>query len=92
VLDPLQKTAAEADILAFENNNSTAAERSAVFPGGAHTNADVDRDFLLKLTVRSPSVAPMTGTPARDIRVVRQLGTLNWGTVLDPRNPATFPD
>jgi hypothetical protein len=92
VLDPLQKTAAEADILAFENNNSTAAERSAVFPGGAHTNADVDRDFLLKLTVRSPSVAPMTGTPARDIRVVRQLGTLNWGTVLDPRNPAAFPD
>jgi hypothetical protein len=89
VLDPLQK---QPDILAFENANSSAAERSGPFPGGAHTNADAERDFLLKLTVRHPTVKPMTGTEARDLRVVRQMGTLIWGTVLDPRNPSAFPD
>ena len=89
VLEPLQT---QTDILAFENHNSSSAERSAAFPGGAHANADVERDFLLKLTARHATVAPMTGTVARDLRVVRELGTLNWGTVLDARNPSTFPD
>lgn len=93
LLDPLQS---QVNILAFENNNSTARERAAVFPAGAHNNANAERDFLLKLAVRHASVAPMTGPPSptiwiRDVRVVRTLGTLNWGTVLDPRNPGTFP-
>jgi hypothetical protein len=89
MLGPLQK---QTDILAFEATNSTTAERSAAFPGGAHTSADVERDFLLKLTVRNPKVGPMTGPVARDLRVVRELGLLNWGDVLNPRDPATFPD
>lgn len=91
VLDPLEK-GKEADILTFENGNSTAPERTAAFPGGVHNNADAERDFLLKLTVRDSTVAPITGTQVRDLRVVRQLGTLNWANVLDPRNPASFPD
>ena len=89
ILGPLQK---QAEITTFETNNSTAAERSAAFPGGAHTNADAERDFLLKLTARHPSVAPMTGNVARDLRVVKELGQLSWGSVLDPRNPASFID
>ena len=86
---PKQK---QADILAFEAANSTVAERSTAFPGGAHTSADVERDFLLKLTVRQPTVGPITGNPTRDVRVVRALGTLNWSDVLKPRNPASFAD
>jgi len=89
MLGPLQK---QADILAFETANSTAAERSTTFPGGAHTSADVERNFLLQLAVRDPKVGPMTGSVARDLRVVRELGTLNWGDVLNPRDPASFPD
>ncbi len=54
VLDPLQK---EANILTFENSNSTAAERAAAFPGGAHASADVERNFLLKLATRHSTVA-----------------------------------
>ena len=92
VLDPLQKPSAQAAILAFENARSPASERAAAFPGGAHTNSDIERDFLLKLTVKDPSVGPMTGSVTRDLRVVQELGTLNWGTVLDPRNPASFPN
>jgi hypothetical protein len=90
LLKPLQEQAA--NIPVFENANATPAELAAAFPGGAHNNADVERDLLLKLTVRHPQVAPMTGPPARDLRVVQKLGTLNWGTVLDPRNPSSFPD
>ena len=89
MLGPLQK---QADILAFEAANSTVAERSTAFPGGAHTSADVERDFLLKLTVRHPTIAPMTGDVARDIRVVRALGTLTWSDVLNARIPASFAD
>ena len=88
-LGPLQK---QADIMAFETSNSTAAERSAAFPGGAHTNANAERDFLLKLTARHQSVAPMTGNATRDVRVVKELGQLSWGSVLDPRSPASFAD
>jgi len=91
-LDPLKT---HAQILAFEAANSTPAERSAAFPGGAHTNINTERDFLLKLAVRSPRVAPMTGSVARDFRVVRQQGdpTLSlWSDILKPRNPASFPD
>ena len=89
MLDPLQQ---QADILAFETTNSTAAERSTAFPGGAHTSADAERNFLLKLVARHPTVAPMTRDVARDVRVVRELGKLNWGDVLNPRDPASFAD
>ncbi len=85
----------QANILAFEAAQSNAAERSAAFPGGAHTNATAERDFLLKLAVRSPIVAPMTGSVARDLRVVQQQGDpslLLWTDILKPRNPASFPD
>jgi hypothetical protein len=88
VLEPL---GTQAQILAFEATNSTASERSTAFPGGVHNNANTERDFLLRLTVRHPGVGPLTGSVARDVRVVRELGTLNWGDVLDPRSPASFP-
>lgn len=89
ILGPLQK---QADILAFEAANSTTSERSSAFPGGAHTNADAERNFLLRLAARHSTVAPMTGPVERDIRVVREMGTLNWGDVLNARNPASFAD
>jgi hypothetical protein len=87
MLGPLQK---DADIVAFENANSTAPERAAAFPGGTRT-ITTQRDFLLKLTTRHPTVGPLTGALARDLRVVEKLGTLNWATVLDARTPASFP-
>ncbi len=89
VLDSLHT---EAEVLAFETANSTAAEQTAAFPGGAHTSENAERDFLLKLAARDSTVAPMTGDVARDVRVVRELGNLNWDTVLYPRNPASFAD
>jgi hypothetical protein len=88
VLDPLHT---DAQIKSFETAKSSVAERNAAFPGGVHT-IDKERDFLLNLAVRQPTVQPMTGSVARDLRVVRQMGLLNWGTVLDPRNPSTFAD
>jgi hypothetical protein len=39
-----------------------------------------------------PSVAPITGPVARDIRVVHALATLDWGTVLNTRDPNAFAD
>jgi hypothetical protein len=89
VLSPLKM---HAQILAFENANSSASERSTAFPLGPHTGAHAERDFLVKLAVRHPTVAPMTGDVARDVRVVRELGNLNWRDVLNPRNPSSFPD
>jgi hypothetical protein len=91
LLDPLQT---QADILAFETAHSSTAERSAAFPGGAHTNANAERDFLLKLAVRDSTVAPVTGTLTRDLRVVRQLDSPSdsWSDILAPRNPASFAD
>lgn len=91
LLDPLT---AEADILAFEASHSTTAERAAAFPGGAHTSVNAERDFLLKLAVRDPTVKPMTGTVARDLRVVRQLTAVGdaWTDILRPRDPGTFAD
>ena len=92
LLDPLHT---EAQVLAFETAHSTTAERSAAFPGGTHTSADAERNFLLRLAVRDPSVAPMTGSVTRDLRVVRRLGDpalVLWSEILRPRDPATFPD
>ncbi len=94
-MDVLDRLHTQAQILTFETANSTAAERSAAFPGGVHSNANTERDFLVKLAVRNPTVAPMTGTVARDQRVVRQMGdpTLSlWSDILRSRNPASFAD
>jgi hypothetical protein len=90
VIEPLQT---DADIRAFETANSTAAERASAFPGGAHTNINRERDFLIKLAARS--VHFVTGRASRDLRVVRVMGdpALSlWGDILRPRNPATFAD
>ena len=92
LLNPLK---AEADTLAFEKAHATDAERAAVFPGDAHTDANTERDFLLKLVVRNPEVAPITGSVDRDLRVVRQQGATGlqlWTNILRPRNPSSFPD
>jgi hypothetical protein len=91
LLSPLDT---EAKVLAFENSKATAAELSAVFPGGAHSNAAVERDFLLKLAVRDTSIAPMTGRVSRDLRVVTQMNLSSnlWSDILMPRNPASFAD
>ncbi len=89
ILSPLH---VKADVLAFEAANATAAEITGAFPGGAHTNVNTERDLLLKLAVRDPSVGPMTGSVDRDLRVVRKLGTLNFGNALVSRDPASFAD
>ncbi len=89
VLDPLEK---EAGIIAFEDAHSTPAERAGPFPRGTHTSYQAERDFLLMLATRHTKVAPMTGNLARDLRVVHELGQLNWGEVLKARNPSSFPD
>ena len=91
-MDVLDALHTDPQIRAFESANSSASERSTAFPGGAHNNVNTERDFLLRLAVRSPTVAPITGRTSRDLRVVRQLGRLNWGDVLLPRSPASFAD
>ena len=92
VFDPLTTNAS---ILAFEAANSTAAERAAAFPGGAHTNLNTERDFLIKLAVRHPRVMFVTGNASRDLRVIKKMGdpALSlWPDILRPRNPDTFAD
>jgi hypothetical protein len=94
-MDLLNPLKAEADTLAFEQAHATDDERAAAFPGDAHTNANTERDFLMKLVVRNPEVAPMTGPVDRDLRVVRQQGAKgleNFDDILRPRNPSSFPD
>jgi hypothetical protein len=78
------KTEADADTL---EAGVPEADRKA-----AHASVDTHRDLLLKLVVSKPGVAPITGTPARDLRVVAELAKLVWGTVLDKRDPSGFAD
>lgn len=84
----------DAQILAFEAAKATVAERNAAFPGGVHSDQDKERDLLVKLALREPSVAPITGTVARDVRVVAQFNAVGnlWSNILAPRNPSTFAD
>jgi hypothetical protein len=86
---PLQK---EPDILAFETANATAPELAPAILSPVHADVTKERDFLLKLTTRHKDVNPITGNVARDLRVVKELGLLSWGSVLDARNPSTFAD
>ena len=91
VLEPLHT---EADILAFENANLTAGELTTLFPGGTHTDENRERDALLLLAVREPKVAPITGSVARDLKVVDQLNAPSddWSDILKRRDPASFVD
>jgi hypothetical protein len=89
VLSPLN---AQADVLAFETAKATAAELTTAFPGGAHTDINRERDLLLKLAVRDPTVGPITGSVDRDLRVIDRLGHVEWSRVLVARDPATFAD
>jgi len=89
MLDPLQK---DADILAYETANATPAELVPAALTPVHADVTKTRDFLLKLTTRHPDVNPITGNLARDLRVVKELATVSFGTILDDRNPTTFAD
>jgi hypothetical protein len=77
----------EADAAKLEDANSKEEERKA-----ARASVDEHRKFLLKLVVSLPQVAPITGKTERDLRVVNELATLNWSTVLDTRDPSGFAD
>lgn len=92
LLDALQD---DAMVLAFEAANSGTAERSTAFPGGVHGSVNDERDFLLRLATRHTTVAPMTGTVARDLRVITQMGDptlVLWSDILQARNPTSFAD
>lgn len=82
----------DAQIDAFENARSTAAQRAAAFPAG-HTAA-TERAFLLRLALRDPGIGPITGSLARDLRVVDLMASVGdlWADILMPRNPADFSD
>ncbi|HVK77513.1 MAG TPA: hypothetical protein VM734_29605, partial [Kofleriaceae bacterium] len=90
MLNPVET---DAQVRAFEAAHAGAAELAAEFPGGAHTNADHERDFILRLVLRDPTIHPITGTAARDLRVVKKMGDpalVDWTVILAPRNPASF--
>jgi hypothetical protein len=95
-MDILNPLSTQAQILTFESAHATPGELSTAFPGGAHTNITTEQDFLVKLAIRDPTVAPITGTVVRDLRVVRKLTdpamTSLWSSILQDRNPNTFPD
>jgi len=72
---------------ALEKAHSNDADRKA-----AHASVAEHTKFLLKIVVELPNVAPITGKTERDLRVVNTLSTLDWGTVLDKRDPSGFAD
>ena len=90
--DMVKNLETDAQIDAFEVAQSTSAERAAAFSAG-HTAAR-ENAFLLRLALRSRRVAPVTGTLARDLRVVDQLVAVGntWAVILAPRNPSAFTD
>ena len=51
------------------------------------------KESLIKLVIQhGRGTSDITGDAARDYRVVNALATLNWATVLDARDPASFVD
>jgi hypothetical protein len=64
---------------------ATAAERAAA------TDVASERDLLIKLVARD--IGTVTGTPARDVHVVNELGRthLKFPDMLKVRGPAAFP-
>jgi hypothetical protein len=73
----------------FEKARSNPVERNA-----ALTTVDAHGDFLMKLVLQEPKIAPVTGPVDRDLRVVKELNNVynNWGDVLKSRNPDDFKD
>ena len=76
----------EADAKQFEKDHASSAEVTA----GTATVAS-HTDFLIKLMVAQPG-NKLTGTVDRDVRVVNELATLNWGEVTKKGPPSGFPD
>jgi hypothetical protein len=74
----------EAAATALEGTAS-AAERAAA------TDVASERDLLIKLVARD--IGSVTGTPARDVHVVNELGRthLNFPGMLQVRGPGAFP-
>jgi hypothetical protein len=72
---------------AFEDESSTAAERAA-----AHASPVAYAKFLVSLMLNLPNIGPITGSHARDLRVVDLLSTVDLHTLLDTRTPNAFPD
>jgi hypothetical protein len=77
----------ETDATAFEDARSSDAERKA-----GRATVEARRDFLLKLVLQEPGVAPLTDNVARDIRVVQEFAKLVWGDVLKKGGPDGFSD
>lgn len=91
VLRPL---GTDALVQAFETANATPAELAAAFPGGTHSNADTERDLLIRLVLRHANVGELTGPPDRDFRAVNQLASMSrsWSDILTARPPSAFAD
>lgn len=69
----------EAELTKFEEDNSTAAERTA-----AHASVDAHHAFLKRLVLGLPNVGPITGDLAGDVNLVTELGTRTWAQILNP--------
>jgi hypothetical protein len=84
----------DAQVRAFESANATTAELGVAFPGGVHSNAATERDFLIRLALRDAGIAPLTGLIARDLAAVSAMSTARltgaWSVMLAPRAPASF--
>jgi hypothetical protein len=69
----------EAAIAKFEEAHSTEAERTA-----AHASVEEHRDFLKRLVLGLPIVAPITGSVDRDMGVLTELATRTWDQIANP--------
>jgi hypothetical protein len=76
----------EADTAELEKS-VPAAERAA-----AHASPAAHAELLVKLVLGRPDVGPITGPVARDARVVDVLAKLKDSSIMDARDPASFPD
>lgn len=76
----------ETDLVQFEKDHASSAEITA----GTATIAS-HTDFLIRLMVAQPNIK-MTGNVARDVRVVDELATADWGLVTQKGPPSGFPD
>ncbi len=77
----------EAGMAALEDAHLGASERAA-----AHASVAARKDSLMRLVLQRPGVGPITGGVDRDLRMVNLFTGLDWGTVLDRRDPSAFPD
>jgi hypothetical protein len=79
--------AVEADATAFLTAKATAVELAAA------STVDLERDLLIKLTLRE-LLHSITGSTDRDFRMVTLMGTMGdtWAEILKRRSPSTFAD